>query len=161
MNLGAPNQESSVLGRHLVRLRVSWAAFLVTVPAAGVAGFAVPRLEPAATTPTAVTLVALAASLWISFTAERDARLRLDRAKRAFAVHGELGRLLRDHWVVFLVVLVRLDVMVVAGLVTATWGSGPRVALWLELLAGIMMVLAWPSERKARLLIARARELRS
>jgi len=47
----------------------------------------------------------LAMSLWVAFTAERDARLRLDRAKRAFAVHGDASRLLRDHWVVLLVVL--------------------------------------------------------
>jgi Flp pilus assembly protein TadB len=96
--------------------------------------------------------------MWISFTAERDSRVRLDRGKRAFAVDGDLDRLLRNHWLVFMTVLFRLEILVVMGIVTAVWGLGPRVAVWFVLLAGLMMLLTWPSEHKTRLLIFRAKE---
>jgi hypothetical protein len=141
-------------------MRTWWIAALVTVPTAVVAGFLLPRLDPAAATPLSVTLVVLAASLWISFTAERDARVRLDRARRGFVAHGEIELLLRDHLRVFLVVLLRLELIVVLGVVVAVWGLGPRVAVWFVLLAGMMMILAWPTEHKARLVIARARQAR-
>jgi len=139
-------------------MRITWALFLATIPVAAVACYHLPRLDPAAATPTAVTLVGLAASLWISFTAERDSRVRLDRGKRGFAVDEDLGRLLRNHWVVLMTVMLRLEILVVMGIVTAVWGLGPRVAVWFVLLAGLMMLLAWPSEHKTRLLIYRARE---
>jgi hypothetical protein len=151
-------EETAAVARHLVRMRVTWAVFLATVPLAAVAGFSLPRLDPAAATPTSLTLVVLAAVLWISFTAERDARKRLERAKRAFAAHGELVRLLRDHWFVFVLVLIRLDVIVGLGVVTAVWGAGPRVGLWFEILAGLLMVLAVPTEHKARMVVATARD---
>ena len=151
-------EEKAAVARHLVRMRITWIAFLATVPVAAVAGYWLPRLDPAAATPTSLTLVVLAASLWISFTAERDARNRLDRAKRAFAVHGELARLLRDHRLVFLMVLIRLEIIVGLGVVTAVWGTGPRIGLWFEILAGLLMVLAVPTEHKARMVIATARE---
>ncbi len=102
----------------------------------------------------------LAAGMWISFTAERDARVRLDRARRAFVAHGELEMLLRDHLRVFQVVLLRLELIVILGLVVAVWGLGPKVAIWFLLLAGMMMLLAWPTEHKTRLVIARARQAR-
>jgi hypothetical protein len=133
---------------------------LATVPTAIVAGILLPRLDPAAATPLSVTLVVLAACLWISFTADRDARVRLDRARTGFVAHGDLELLLRDHLRVFLVVLLRLELIVVLGVVVAVWGLGPRVAIWFLLLAGMMMLLAWPTEHKARLVIARARQAR-
>ncbi len=152
-------EESAAVVRHLGRMRRTWACALVSIPVASVIGFVLPRLEAAAATPTSVTLVAMAGSLWITFTAERDARSRLERVRRAFAVHGDLDRLLHDHWLVLLAVLVRLELVVVFGLVVAVWGSGPHVGVWLVVLAGLMIVLAWPTERKARLLIARARQI--
>jgi hypothetical protein len=142
-------------------MRAVWATFLATVPLAVIAGPRLPRLDPAAATPTAVTLVTLATVLWICFTAERDSRGRLERAKRAFAVHGDPDRLLRSHLGVFVMVLVRLEVVVVCGLITTVWGSGQNVAVWYPLLAGLMMVLAWPTEHKVRLLLARGREVRN
>jgi hypothetical protein len=141
-------------------MRVVWATFLATVPLAIVVAKRLPRLDPAAATPMAVTLVALGASIWIAFSAERDARHRLERAKRAFAVHGDSNLLLRSHLFVFLTVMIRLEVIVFCGIVTAVWGSGPRVAIWFALLAGLMMLLAWPTEHKVRLLLARGREVR-
>lgn len=151
------DETAAVLG-HLKKMRVIWISFLVTVPVAVAAGPQLPRLEPAAATPAAVTLVTLATVLWISFTAERDSRARLDRAKRAYVVHEDPDRLLRSHLWVFVMVLVRLEVIVVCGLITAVWGMGSKIALWYSLLAGLMMVLAWPTEHKVRLLLARARE---
>ena len=149
--------ESAAVTRQLVRMRVVWAAFLATIPLVIVVGYRVPHLDPAAATPTAVTLVAAAAALWISFTAERDSRARLERARRAFAVHRDPDRLLRSHLWVFIVVLLRLELIAVFGLVTAVWGVGPKVAIWFALLAGLLMLLTWPSEHKVRLVIARAR----
>jgi hypothetical protein len=152
------DSETLAVRRHLVRMRFTWAFFLATIPVAALACTNLPRLDPAAATPTAVTLVGLGASMWISFTAERDSRVRLDRGKRAFAVDGDLDRLLRNHWLVFMTVLFRLEILVVMGIVTAVWGLGPRVAVWFVLLAGLMMLLTWPSEHKTRLLIFRAKE---
>ena len=151
--------ESIAVARQLTRMRLVWVAFLMTVPLAVIAGYRAPRLEPAAATPAAVTLVTVAAGIWISFTAERDSRARLQRAKRAFAVHHDPDRLLRSHLWVFVAVLVRLELIVAFGLVTAVWGVGPGVAVWFALVAGLLMLLAWPSEHKVRLLLARARQV--
>jgi len=141
-------------------MRIAWAAFLTTVPVAVAACFWLPGRQTAAASPTMLTLMALAGSLWIGFTAERDARLRLERAKRAFAVHGDRRLLLGNHWQVYLVVLVRLEVVAALGLVTAVWGLGPWVGVWFVLLAGLLIALSWPTGRKARLLVERGEELR-
>ena len=151
--------ETVLLSRHLRRMRVTWAVFIVTVPLVAVGGFLMPHLTTDVGSPLIVTLLVLAMSLWVAFTAERDARLRLDRAKRAFAVHGDASRLLRDHWVVLLVVLLRLEIIVLGGLVVAVWGVGPRIGLCFALAGGLLLALAWPTERKARVLLQRAREL--
>jgi hypothetical protein len=84
----------------------------------------------------------------------------LAKIRRAFAVHGDEGRLLRDHWLVYVVVLLRLEMMVVAGLVVALWGSGPMIGVWLLVLGGLMVGLTWPTTRKTQLLLGRARALR-
>jgi hypothetical protein len=151
--------ESAAVARQLTRMRTVWVAFLVRVPRARVVGYRVPHLEPAAATPKAVTLVAAAAAMWISFTAERDSRARLERARRAFAVHQDPDRLLRSHLWVFVSVLARLELIIVFGLVTAVWGVGPTVGTWFALLAGLLMLLTWPSEHKVRLVLARGRRV--
>ena len=49
--------------------------------------------------------------------------------------------------------------MIVAfGLVTAVWGLGPGIAIWFALLAGLLMLLACPTEHKVRLVLARGRQ---
>ena len=146
--------------RHLLQMRLTTGLFLATVPAAVAVAFLVPHRGSSVASPTTVTLVAAAACLWLSFFANRDARERLERIKRAFAVHGDEGRLLRDHWLVYLVILVRLEMMVVCGLVASLFGSGPRFGFWMFLLAGLMIILSWPTARKAQLLLGRARALR-
>jgi hypothetical protein len=156
----APNlDEAGLLARHLRRMRMSWAAFALTVPVVAVAGFLAPRLPTEVGSPLVVTGLVLAMCLWVAFTAERDARLRLERAKRAFAVHGGATRLLRDHRLVLLLVLLRLEIIVIGGLLTAVWGAGPRVGLCFVLAGGVLMALAWPTERKSKILLRRAREL--
>lgn len=107
-----------------------------------------------------VTLVAAAACLWLGFSANRDAWGRLERVKRAFAVHGDERLLFRDHWLVYLVILIRLEMMVICGMVASLWGSGPRFGLWMMILAGVMIALSWPTARKSQLLLGRARALR-
>ena len=146
---------------HLRRMRLGWGAFVATVPFAVAVASAAPRLTSKLGSPSTLTLLALAVSLWVGFTAERDSRSRLDRIKRAFAVHGDLTRLLRDHLAVFLIVMLRLEIIVLGGVVIAIWGIGPRLGVWIVALGGLMMGLAWPTVRKTRILILRARELQA
>lgn len=159
MNLMATNLSEAV-AHHLSRMRLEWAFFMLTVPAAITACFVLARSTSDSLSPLTVTLLALAMSLWIALTAERDARARLDRAKRAFAVHGEITRLLRDYRSVYLIVMLRLELVVLCAVVTAVWGSGSVTGTWIALLGGVLIGLAWPSGRKTTLLIERARELR-
>jgi hypothetical protein len=57
-------------------------------------------------------------------------------------------------------VALRLEIMVGCGLIIALWGLGPRIGVWVVLLGGVMMALTWPTSRKTRLLLGRARALR-
>jgi len=149
-----------VLRSHLVRMGLTTGLFLLGVPLAIVISFLANHRESSVASPPVMTLVAAAASLWIGFSANHDARGRLDRIKRAFAVHGDEQRLLRDHWLAYLVVLLRLEVMVLCGLVAAVWGLGPGTGVWILLLAGVMITLTWPTMRKTQLLLGRARAMR-
>ncbi len=148
------------LQSHFLRMRVSAVAGLIVVVFAAIAAFVLPYRGSAVASPRTVTLVALAASLWIGFSANRDAASRLEKIRLAFAVHGDEGRLLRDHWLVYLVVLIRLEMMAAGGLVVALWGSGPAFGIWFLILGGLMIALTWPTTRKTQLLLGRARALR-
>jgi hypothetical protein len=141
-------------------MRATAVAFLATAAVAAAVGFLVRWRGASQASPLAVTVVAALASLWIGFSAARDADGRLDRIRRAFAVHGDEERLLRDHWLVYLVVGLRLEMMVLAGLLVSMWGLGPRIGVWLVVLGGLMMALTWPTRRKIQLLLGRARALR-
>ena len=152
--------EAELLRRHLMRMRLTAGLFLAAVPAAVAAALVVPHRGAATASPMVITLTAVAASLWIGFTAGRDAVIRLERIKRAYAVHGDEKRLLRDHWLVFMTVALRLEIMVLAGLVIALWGLGPRIGVPVVVLGGVMVALTWPTSRKTRLLLGRARALR-
>ncbi len=146
--------------RHVARMRRLTAAALAFVVAAAVAGFAVPRGATAVLSPQAITLLVLAAALWVAFSAERDARGRLERIKRAYAVHNDRRELLRGHLWVYGVVLVRLVLVSVAGVVIAVAGLGPVVAVGTHALAAILVALTWPTRHKALLLIDRAERMR-
>ena len=146
--------------RHLQKMRVTTGLFLATVPAAIAVAFLAPYRGSSVASPLTVTLTAAAASLWIGFAANRDAGNRLEKIRRAFAVHGDESRLLRDHWLVYLAVLVRLEMMVVCGLIVSLWGLGPGIGVWLLVLGALMMALTWPTARKTQLLLGRARALR-
>jgi hypothetical protein len=148
------------LNCHLRRMRVTTGIFLATVPAAIAVAFLARYRGSSVASPLTVTLVAAAASLWIGFAANRDAGNRLEKIRRAFAVHGDESRLLRDHWLVYLAVLVRLEMMVVCGLIVSLWGLGPGIGVWLLVLGALMMALTWPTARKTQLLLGRARALR-
>ena len=149
-----------VLAKHLHRMRASTGVFLATIPLAVAVVFVVPHRGAANVSPTTVSLVAIAASLWIGFSANRDARNRLEQIKRAGAVHGDEVRLLRDHWLVYIAILVRLEMLVIGGVVVALWGLGPAIGVWLVVLGGLMIALTWPTARKAQLLLGRVRALR-
>ncbi|MEN8163392.1 MAG: hypothetical protein ABFS37_04625, partial [Acidobacteriota bacterium] len=85
------------LQNHLKSMRRTVSAFGVMVIGLGVTTFFLPRLGNDLVSPMGATLIGAAAALWIGFSANRDARARMDRIKRAFAVHGEINRLLQDH----------------------------------------------------------------
>lgn len=142
------------------RMRIVASSVFVVLAVTAVIAFKMPRLHNDMLGPQGVTLVAAAAALWIGFTANRDARSRLERIKRAFAVHGEERRLLRDYLVVYLIVLLRLFAVAACGLAVATWGAGPGLGTAFIGLAAVLNLMAWPTVHKARLLIQRANALR-
>jgi hypothetical protein len=148
------------LDAHLLRMRVTAVAGLIVVIVMAVAAFVLPYRGSAVASPRTVTLVALAASLWIGFSANRDAASRMAKIRRAFVVHGDEGRLLGDHWLVYIVILIRLEMMAIGGFVVALWGSGPVFGIWFLVLGGLMIALTWPTTRKTQLLLGRARALR-
>ena len=82
------------LHSHLVRMRVTAVAGLVVVVFASIAAFVLPYRGSAVASPRTVTLVALAASLWIGFSANRDATGRLTSFGNRT---GVLGRLLYEE----------------------------------------------------------------
>jgi len=148
------------IDRHLRRMRSATVGFLLTVPVAAAIVLSLPA-RGSVISPLAVTLVAGCAALWVGFTANRDAQVRLDRIKRAFAVTGDERRLLRDHRLVNLAVLARLEVMVVASVVAAIWGTSRTAAWGVLALAALMMGLSWPTGEKTHRLLARASEQRA
>lgn len=147
------------LDRHLGMMRTTTVGFLITAALAAAAIALVPTRDSTAS-PMVVTLVSVAAALWIGFTANRDAQTRLDRVKREFAATGDTDRLLRNHRLVNLAVLARLEVMVVAAVVASIWGGSALAAWGVLALAVVMMGLSWPTADKTHMLLERAREQR-
>ena len=145
---------------HLRRARGVSIAVFVLLATAAIAGFFMPRLHNDMLGPGAVTLVAAAGALWVGLTANHDARRRLDRVKRAYAVHGEVHRLLRNFFAVYVVVALRLLAVAACGLAVAVWGAGPGLGTAVVGLAAMLNAMAWPTEHKTLLLIRRAEALR-
>jgi hypothetical protein len=142
-------------------MRITAVLALIMAGGAILAAFVLPYRGSSVASPLTVTLVAVAGALWVGFSANRDAANRMEKIRRAFAVHGDEARLLFDHWLVYVVILVRLEIMVVGGLVVALWGLGPVFGVWVLVLGLLMIGLTWPTARKSRLLLGRARALRS
>ena len=92
------------LQAHLRRMRVTVVVALAVAVGVAIAAFVLPYQGSSVASPLTVTLVAAAGSLWIGFSANRDAATRMEKIRRAFAVHGDEGRLLRDHWLVYAVI---------------------------------------------------------
>lgn len=147
------------MDRHLRIMRLTTVGFLLTVVVAVAVLVLVPSRE-SSMAPMAVTLATAAAALWVGFTANRDAQGRIDRIKRAYAAKGDESRLLRDHRLVNLAILVRLEVMVIASVVAGIWGANAAAAWGILALAAIMMGLSWPTAEKSATLLQRAREQR-
>ena len=150
---------SDVLERHLRLMRLATVGFLGTIPVAAAAMVLVTPREGVAA-PLAVSLVAAAAALWVGFSANNDAQARIDRIKRAYAASGSEERLLRDHRLVNIAVLARLELMVVAALVARIWGGSAATGWGVLALATVMMALSWPTAEKTVTLLDRARQLR-
>ncbi len=157
--MSSPLLQPGEIDRHLRSMRLMTVGFLATVPMAVAVMILVPGRDGVAP-PMAVSLIAAVAALWIGFTANRDAQARLDRVKRKFAAEGDIHELLRDHRLVNLAVLARLEVMVVASVVASIWGGGSAAAWGVLALAAMMMALSWPTADKTDMLVQRAREQR-
>lgn len=149
------------LQTHLRKMRITAMVALIVAIGVVFAAFMLPYRGSAVASPLTVTLVAVAGALWVGFSANRDAANRMEKIRRAFTVHGDEARLLSDHWLVYVVILVRLQIMVLGGLVVALWGLGPVFGVWVLVLGLLMIGLTWPTARKSRLLLGRARALRS
>ena len=145
-----------MLDRHLRRMRGTALGFLITVAAAGAGVYLLPRHPLGGLPSLAVTAATLAVSLWLAFTADRWSSKLLARIREAYEEHGDVARLLADHHRVYLAVLVRLEVILLAAVVTSVSGSGPTPALFQVILTAVLMLLAWPTEYKTRLLLRRA-----
>ncbi len=146
------------LSRHMWRMRTAAIVGLALTAALATAVFVIPARRSPAVPPIAFTLAALAASLWLAFTADRDAARRLSRIRELFPAHGDERRLLRQLLGVYLVVLLRLAAIATCGLVVAVWGHGSTVGIGFCALAGVLMLLAWPTRHKSELLLRRVRE---
>lgn len=157
--MNSTSMQPGEIDRHLRLMRFTTVAFLLTIPVAVVVVLLFPDRTGVAS-PLAVSLIAAAAALWIGFTANRDAQVRLDRIKRAYAATGDEKKLLRDHRMVNLAVLARLEVMVIASVVAAIWGVSSPAAWGVLALAAMMMGLSWPTADKTDQLLVRAREQR-
>jgi hypothetical protein len=150
---------TAALDRHLRLMRLTTFGFMLTVPVAA-AVFVLLEAGEVGASSWAVSAVAAVAALWVGFTANRDAQARIDRIKRRFAAEGDVRRLLLDHRLVNLAVLVRLELMVVAAVVAGIWGPSQSVAWGVLGLAAAMMGLSWPTADKTVTLLKRAREQR-
>ena len=150
---------SDQLRGHLKTMRRSGMILIGLLLVMAVAQFFLPRLANDLVGPMGATVIAAAAALWIGFSANRDAQVRMDRIKRAFAVHGEVDQLLKDYHLAYLAVLSRLFAVAGCGVVVAIWGAGPKLGLAFFILAGILTAMAWPTEHKTQLLVRRARAL--
>lgn len=154
-----PSLDPQTMHHHLRSMRRTTLTAFGLVALAAPAAFFLPRLEHALIGRTGASLLGAAAALWIGFSANRDARSRMDRIKRAFAVHDRLETLLRDHHRAYLLILARLLAVAACGVIVAIWGAGPALGSAFFGLAGILIVMTWPTEHKTRLLIRRAQAL--
>jgi hypothetical protein len=133
------------------------AAVALCLPAIGAAVGLVLEPRPIVPVPRlAVTVLAIGLGLWFAVSAERDARRRLAMIKRGFVVHGEQGRLQREHLGVYVAVLLRLEAITVCGLMISIGGNGPIAAVPVHLVALIQIARTWPTEHKILLLLRRA-----
>lgn len=155
-----PSLSSVQLQGHLKAMRRIGLAFGGVLVALAGPAFFLPRAANDLVGPKGATLIVAATALWIGFSANRDARTRMDRVRLAFSVHGKIDRLLQDHHRAYLMVLLRLLAIAGCGVVVAVWGAGPGLGLAFFILAGILMAMAWPTDHKTRLLIRRAQALR-
>lgn len=151
-----PTELRPLLERHLRRMRLTAAVFLLSVAAAAGAVYLLPRHPLGHLSPLVVTAGTLAVSLWLAFTAEGWSRKLLGRIRDRFEEHQDVALLLDGHFRVYLAVLVRLEIILLAAVVTAVSGSGPTPALFQLILTAVLMALAWPTEHKTRLLLRRA-----
>jgi hypothetical protein len=153
---GSSTIDPALTRRHLVRMRAV-AGIAIALPIIASAVGLV--LEPRSIVPVprlAVTGLAICLALWFAVSAERDARRRLEMIKRGFVVHGEQGRLQREHLGVYVAVLLRLEAIVICGLMISIGGNGPVAAVPVHVIALIQIARTWPTEHKVLLLLRRA-----
>jgi hypothetical protein len=148
------------LARHRRRLVLLTGATALCFPLLAAAGFLLPRVPLPGIRPAWVTAAALVAGLFLSLRVEKVAQRLVFRVKEAYAAGGNTAGLLRGHVHAYLVILAWLLGIGLAGLAVALAGAGPRAALWFHGAGFLLTLLAWPTERKVRLLLRRAQDLR-
>jgi len=141
---------------HLRRMRVLWLLGELLALASALTCWLLPRLHPTVLGRGGFSLLVAAAGLWLGFSASRDARRRMERIRRAFGVHGDVGRLLRGHLMAYTWILLRMLFIAAGGQAIAVWGAGPAFSLLLSSLAVILTLMTFPTEYKTRLLLKRA-----
>lgn len=157
-----PTDESLSPERLLAHVRILRRLDLAAgcvVAFGAVAQFFLPRVASSLAGPTEITLLVAAAALWIGLSANRDARTRMERIRRAYTVHRDLENLLHDHLGSYLVVLLRVVLIAAAGAAVAVWGRGPGFGFLLFALSLMLIAMAWPTHHKLQLLIRRARAM--
>ena len=152
----APMVTTAEIDAHLRKMRVLWFLGELLALASALTCWLLPRLHPTVLGRGGFSLLVAAAGLWLGFSASRDARRRMERIRRAFAVHRDVGRLLRGHLVAYTWILLRMLFIAAGGQATAVWGAGPGFSLLLSSLAVILTLMTFPTEYKTRLLLKRA-----
>ena len=151
-----PSVTTEQIDAHLRRMRVLWMLGEILILSAAISCWFLQQRAPTILGRGGFSLLMAFVALWLGFSSSRDAKARMERIRRAFGVHGDVSRLLRDHVIAFGWILLRMLMIAVGGLLIAGWGSGPGFSILLSALAFLLALMTFPTEYKTRLLLKRA-----
>ena len=152
----APSVTTEQIDRHLRRMRALWALGEGLILIAAVSCWFLPQKPPTILGRGWFSLLIAVIALWVGFSSNRDARVRMEKIRNAYAVHQDVRLLLKGHLIAYLWILIRMLMIVVGGQLIAVWGSGPAFSILLSCLAFLLALMTFPTEYKTRLLLKRA-----